>query len=228
MAEIVDLHVRAMLHRAEEGGDSTGIIVVADLCLGVCPEHLARMVLQQLQELGGDHVGNRHLFCRLVGGIAVHDALITSAALVHTQRDIRRLLIDQNADAEQVAEIKAQLVGTDAGDDLVDELLIVGLVVGGDLTSDKELAAFQQTLDRYTGVLVVLEDVGHNGVRDLVTDLIRVAVADLLTCDNLAHSCSSLSCITKQAAFAVAHKRRLPQKLPAKYRVAFIFFVDGL
>ena len=55
-----------------------------------------------------------------------------------------------------------------------------------------------------------------------------MTIADLLTGDNLAHSCSSLSCITKQAAFAVAHKRRLPQKLPAKYRVDSIFFVAGL
>ena len=75
----------------------------------------------------------------------------------------------------------------------MDELLVVGLVVGGDLAGNKELAAFQQTLDCHTGVLVVLEDVGHNGVCDLVTDLVWMTIADLLTGDNLAHSCSSLS-----------------------------------
>ena len=92
----------------------------------------------------------------------------------------------------------------------------------------RQMAAMQyeeQTLGCHTGVLVVLEDIGHNGICDLVADLVRVAVADLLTGDNLAHSCSSLSCITKQAAFAVAHKCRLPQKLPAKYRVASIFLL---
>ena len=107
----------------------------------------------------------------------------------------------------------------------MDDLVVVGLVVGRDLSGDKELVLLQQTLDCHTGVLVMLEDVGHNGIRDLVTDFIRVTVADLLTGDNLAHSCSSLSCITKQAAFAVAHKRRLPQKLPAQYRVVFIFLL---
>ena len=225
VAEVAGLHIRAVLHRTEEGGDPAGVVVVADLCLGICPEHLARMVLQQLQELGGDHVGDRHLFGGLVGGVAVHDALVTGTALIHAQCNIRRLIIDQDADAEQFPEIKTHLVCTDAGDDLMDDLLVVGLVIGGDLAGDKELAAFQQTLDRYTGVLVVLKDVGHNGICDLVTDLIRVTVADLLTGDNLTHSCSSLSCITKQAAFAVAHKRRLPQKLPAKYRVVFIFLL---
>ena len=106
--------------------------------------------------------------------------------------------------------------------------MVVGLVVGGDFTGNKELIAFQQALDCHTGGLVMLKDVAHDGIRDLVTNFIGVAVADLLTGDDLTHSCSSLSCITKQAAFAVAHKRRLPQKLPAKYRLASFFFVDGL
>ena len=59
--EVADLHIRAVLHGTEEGGDTTGVVIVADLCLGICTEHLGRMVLQQLQELGGDHVRNWHL-----------------------------------------------------------------------------------------------------------------------------------------------------------------------
>ena len=31
VAEVADLHVRAMLHRTEEGGDPAGVVVVADL-----------------------------------------------------------------------------------------------------------------------------------------------------------------------------------------------------
>ena len=92
VAEIADLHVRAMLHRTEEGGDPADIIVVADLCLGIRPEHLARMVLQQLQELGGDHVGDRHLFGGLVGGVAVHDALVTGTALIELYKETISLI----------------------------------------------------------------------------------------------------------------------------------------
>ena len=88
----------------------------------------------------------------------------------------------------------------------MDDLVVVWPVVGGDLTSNKKLALFQQTLNRHTSVLVMLEDVGHNGICDLVTDLIGMAVANLLTGDNLTHVLSSLSCITKQAVFALAHK----------------------
>lgn len=52
----------------------------------------------------------------------------------------------------------------------------------------------------------MLENVGHDGICDLVTDLIGMTIADLFTGNNLTHVLSSLSCITKQAAFALAHK----------------------
>ena len=37
MPEVADLHIQAVLYRAEEGGDVAGVVVVADLCLGICP-----------------------------------------------------------------------------------------------------------------------------------------------------------------------------------------------
>ena len=145
------------------------------------------MILQQGQELGGNHVRDRHLFCRLIGGVAVHNALVTGAALVHTECDVRRLLVHQDADTKHLAHVPSQLFGTDAGKHIVDDLLVVGLIVGGDLASNKKLALFQQTFDRHTGVLVMLEDVGHNGICDLVTDLVGMAVADLFTGDKKAY-----------------------------------------
>ena len=206
MPEVADLHIRAVLHGAEEGSDATSVVIIADLCLGICTEHLRRMVLQQLQELGGDHVRDWHLLCCLVGGIAIHDALVTGTALVHTQCNVRGLLVHQNADAKKLSQVPAQLFGTDAVEHIVDNLVVVWPVIGSDFTGNKKLALFQQTLNRHAGVLVVLKDVGYDGICDLITDLIRMAVADLFTGDNLTHSCSSLSCITKQAAFTLAHK----------------------
>ena len=195
-----------MLHRTEEGGDASGVVIVADLRLGIRSEHFRRMVLQQLQELGGDHVRDRHLLRRLVGGIAIHDALVTGTALVHTQCNIWRLLVHQNADAEKLGQVPAQLFGTDAVEHIVDNLVVVWPVIGGDLTGNKKLTLFQQTLDRHTGVPVMLKNVGHNSICDLVTDLIGMTIADLFTSDDLTHVLSSLSCITKQAVFALAHK----------------------
>ena len=88
----------------------------------------------------------------------------------------------------------------------MDDLVVVWPVVGSDFAGNKELALFQQTLDCHTGVLVMPKNVGHNGICNLVADFIRVAVADLFTGNNLTHVLSSLSRITKQAAFALAHK----------------------
>ena len=88
----------------------------------------------------------------------------------------------------------------------MNDLVVVWPIVGGDFAGNKELALFQQTLYCHTGVPVMLKDVGHNSICDLVTDLIGMTIADLFTGNNLTHVLSSLSCITKQAAFALAHK----------------------
>ena len=66
--EVADLHIRAMLHGTEEGGDTTGVVIVADLCLGICTEHLRRMVLQQLQKLGSGGAGVAFKLCAALEG----------------------------------------------------------------------------------------------------------------------------------------------------------------
>ena len=88
----------------------------------------------------------------------------------------------------------------------MDDLVVVWPVISGDLAGNKKLALFQQTLNRHTGVPVMLKNVGHNSICNLVTDLIGMTIADLFTSDNFTHVLSSLSCVTKQAAFALAHK----------------------
>ena len=79
----------------------------------------------------------------------------------------------------------------------MNDLVVVWPIVGGDFAGNKELTLFQQTLDCHTGVPVMLKDVGHNSICDLVTDLIGMTIADLFTGNNLTHVLSSLSCITK-------------------------------
>ena len=98
-----------------------------------------------------------------------------------------RRVVHQNADAEQLPHVKAQLLGADAGKPIVDDLVVVRLVVGRDLAGNKELVLLQQTLDCDTGVLVMLKDVGHNGIRNLVTNLVGMTITDLLTGNNLTH-----------------------------------------
>ena len=89
MAEIADLHIRAVLYRAEKGGDAAGVVVEADLRFGISTKHLAGVVFQKFQKLGRHHEGKRHHLRGLVGGVAVHDALVAGAVLVHAECNIR-------------------------------------------------------------------------------------------------------------------------------------------
>ena len=73
VTEIADLHIGAVLYRAEKGGDAAGVVVKADLRFGIGAEHLARMVFEQFQKLGRHHEGKRHHLRGLVSGISVHD-----------------------------------------------------------------------------------------------------------------------------------------------------------
>ncbi len=57
----------------------------------------------------------------------------------------------------------------------------------GQLTGDDDVVIFDQTLDRDTALRIVLQAVRHNRICDLIADFIRMAIADLLTGDNLAH-----------------------------------------
>lgn len=54
MAEIADLHIRAVLYRAEEGGDAAGIVVKTDLRFGIGAEHLAGVVFRAALDAHAD------------------------------------------------------------------------------------------------------------------------------------------------------------------------------
>ena len=176
-----------MLHGAEKCGNATSVVIIADLCLGICTEHLSWMILQQLQELGCYHVWNRHLLCRFVCSVTVHDSLVTGTTLIHAECDVRRLFVHQNADANSVAKVEAHLLRTNVSNHIVYELMVVRLIVSRHLASNKELVLLQQAFDCDTRILVVLQNIRHDGVCNLVTDFIGMAVADLFTGNDLAH-----------------------------------------
>jgi hypothetical protein len=60
-------------------------------------------------------------------------------------------------------------------------------VRAGQLTGDDDVVILDQALDSDSALRVVLQAIRHNRIRDLITDFIGMAIADLLTCDNLAH-----------------------------------------
>ena len=98
-----------------------------------------------------------------------------------------------------------QSVVPDTPQHIICQLVVVGLMLTGQLSGNEKPAIFQHALNRHTAVLVVLEAIGHDGVRNLVADFIGMAVADLLTGDYFTHGfCPRFHVITKQATFAVA------------------------
>ena len=67
------------------------------------------------------------------------------------------------------------------------ELMVVRLVVSHHFTGNKELVLLQQAFDCDTRILVMLQNIRHDGIRNLVTDFIGMTVADLLTGNDLTH-----------------------------------------
>ena len=165
-------------------------IVPAENFLVVTNHKYKDLVLEHIPE-----IGERQVLCEPIG----RNTAPFSAYSAYT-------LMIQNPDAEMRRQVPAQLFSTDAVELFVNDLVVVWTIIGSDFAGKKKQALFQQTLDCHTGVPVMLENVGHDGICDLVTDLIGMTNADLNTGNNLTHVLSSLSCITKQAAFAHAHK----------------------
>ena len=186
MTEITDLHIRAVLNGAEESRDLAAVVVEADLRLGIRTEHLAGVVFQDLQELGGHHERDGQQLHGLVGRVTVHHALVTRTALVHTKSDVRALLVHKNlnlgASIQEV--VVSELVKADVLEHITHQLSIVRIVLAGQLTGNDHDPILDEDFNGDSGILVVLEYIRHDGICDLVTDFIGMTVADLLTSDN--------------------------------------------
>lgn len=119
------------------------------------------MVLQDFEELGGDHKGNRQQLHSLIGGVSVHHALVTRAALIHAKSDVRALLLHKNLNLRtRIQEVVvSELVETDALEHVVHQLLVVRFVRAGQLTGNDHDSILDENLDGDSGVLVVLEHI---------------------------------------------------------------------
>ena len=186
-----------MLHRAEEGRDPAAVIVEADLCFCISFQHTARVGFQYFQKSGSQHKGNREHFRRFVGRISVHHALISRTAGIHTERTVAALVIDQNRNVQIIGcEIELVIKSgicvlctavIDAVKHILHELLIIRLVCACQLTGNHKTAVLEKALDGDTAVSVMLKAVRHNGICNLVTDLVGMSCGYLFG-SNASHS----------------------------------------
>lgn len=173
-----------------EGNHSTVIVLVldGDLGLGVGPEPREGAVAAGGRhgsvQLVGELEGQGEELGGLVGGISKHDALVArtelleSLLVVQALGDIGGLLLDGDEDIAGL-EIKALggVVVTNILDGIADDLLVVEAGLGGDLTKDHDHAGLGGRLARNLGEGVVLQAGIEDGIGDLISDLVGVALS---------------------------------------------------
>ena len=123
----------------------------------------------------------------LVGGIAEHDTLVTSTEVleavvkVETLSDIRGLLLNGDEQVEGlVVEALGGVVVTDVLDGIADDLLVVELGLGGDLTEDHYHTGLGGGLAGNLGEGVLSQAGVEDGIGDLISDLVGVTLTDRL------------------------------------------------
>lgn len=196
LAELLGGDIGRVLSRNDNGVDALGndsAIVVAvldgDLGLGVGSEPGERAVATGSRhgsvQLVGKEEGKGEELGGFVGGITEHDALVTGAELlesllvVKTLSDIGGLLLNGDEQvAGLVVEALSRVIVADVLDGLANDLLVVELGLGGDLTKDHDHAGLGGGLAGDLGEGVVGQAGIENGIRNLVGNLVGVSLAD--------------------------------------------------
>lgn len=167
-------------------GDHAAVLLLVldgDLGLTIGAQPLEGSVLanvgETLAEAGGEEVGEGHELGGLIGGVAEHDALVTSADLldalveVDALGDIGALLLDGDDDVAGVA-VDALVGGgvADVADGGTDDVLEIDLGVGGDLTEDHDHAGLGGGLAGDLGLGVLGEAGVEDGIGNLIAELV--------------------------------------------------------
>ncbi len=155
------------VHAQRDGSTTVLLVLDRDLGLRVGAEPRkqagAARGSQSGIELVGEHDGERHILRCLIGGVAKHDTLITSAvvlerAVVEALGDIGGLLLDRNQNvARLVVEALGRVVVADVLDGVADDLLVVELRLCANLAKDHDHARLGSRLTGNLGPGVLLE-----------------------------------------------------------------------
>lgn len=196
LAELLGCDVRRVLGRNNDGVDAEGhdstvvmLVLNCDLGLGVGAEPGQAAVAASSRhsgvELVGEEESQREELRSLIRGVAEHDTLVTSTkaleALIQMQalRDIRGLLLDGDEQVESlVVEALGRVVVADVLDSVADNLLVVDLGLGGDLTEDHDHTGLGGGLAGDLGEGVLGQAGIKDSIRDLISDLVGVALTD--------------------------------------------------
>ncbi len=133
----------------------------------------------------------RHQLRCLVGGVAEHHALVAGAAGVDAHGDVAGLLVDGRDDGAGVGvEAVECVVIADCCDSSADQALEVDVSLGRDLAGNDDQAGAGQRLARHAAVRILRQAGIENGIRDLVGDLVGMALGHRLTGEEKTLACS--------------------------------------
>jgi hypothetical protein len=198
LAELLSGDVGRVLGRDDDGVDALGdngavvvLVLNGDLGLGVGAEPGQRAVTAGSRhgsvKLVGELEGQGEQLGGLVGGVAEHDTLVTGAKLleslvvVETLGNIGGLLLNGNEQVQGLV-VKALLgvIVANVLDGVADNLLVVELGLGGDLTKDHDHASLGGGLASDLGQGVLSQAGVEDGIGDLVGNLVGVTLTDRL------------------------------------------------
>lgn len=202
LSELLGGDIGRVLSRDDDGVDAlrdNGTVVVlvldGDLGLGVGSEPREGAVTASSGhgsvELVGEEESKGEELRGLVGGITEHDTLVTGTELlksllvVETLGNVRGLLLDGD---EQVAGLIVKTLGgvivTDVLDGVTDDLLVVELGLGADLTKDHDHTGLGGSLTSNLGEGVLTKAGIEDGVGNLISNLVGVTLTNGLGLDD--------------------------------------------
>jgi hypothetical protein len=196
LSELLGGDVGRVLSRDNDGVDTlrdNGTVVVlvldGDLGLGVGSEPGEGAVTASSGhgsvELVSEEESKGEELRGLVSGITEHDTLVTSTELlksllvVETLSNVRGLLL--NGDKQVAGLVVKTLLGvivTDVLDGITDNLLVVKLGLGGDLTEDHDHTGLGGSLTSNLGEGVLAKAGIEDGVGNLISDLVGVTLTN--------------------------------------------------
>lgn len=196
LAELLGADVLAVLGGDDDGVDTLGdngavvvLVLNGDLSLGVRSQPGQGTVTAGSRhggvQLVGEQVAEGVELGGLVGGIAEHDALVTSTEVlecllvVETLGDIGGLLLNGNQQVKGlVVEALGGVIVTNVLDGGTDDLLVVEVGLGGDLAKDHDHAGLGGSLTGDLGQRVLGQAGIEDGIGDLISDLVGVTLTD--------------------------------------------------
>ncbi len=195
------------------------VVLDRDLRLRVGPQVVDLAALEvravHLHELVREPDRRGHQLRRLVAREAEHHPLVAGAlllvetlALRDALRDVLRLLAERDEHAAGLG-VESHVRGrvSDVADDLADQVLVLDLGAGRDLSGEHDEAGLGERLAGDARTRILLEQRVEDRVRDLVAHLVRVTHRDRLGREQRAGSHSN----SPRPASLGAHCKRGPR-----------------